>query len=301
MHIMFSEQSHAVILSETKMLKCIQGRDGHIKPDAIRFIKRTLGMDKTGVHSLRADEEFLLRDISESSSKLEKDCFQIAFVIFVMGHVLAPTTKHDYATIDFWGALSNTETISQFNWCEYVLDCLMEAVRRVKNDMIANNPGTNLVGCHLFLQVFFLDNVDLGMFNKKHDVLPCISDFDLDSLRRMITMSTDIGKGATSHSNCKLRSAQDVCYARSKYPEHPPNNMNPQTTSGDPSASIARDPDHHNVNEHARAAFPDQVLDVQTPLRVLGPLDFTQYLRAHYPSLVCLPLMLRSCFGQFFL
>lgn len=222
----------------------------------------------------------------QSSSKLEKDCFQIAFVIFVVGHVLAPATKHVYATIDFWGELSNTETISQFNWCEYVLDCLMEAVRRVKNDMIANNPGTNLVGCHLFLQVFFLDNVDLGMFNKKHDVLPRISDFDQDSLRRMITMSTDIGKGATSHSNCKLRSAQDVCYARSKYPEHPPNNMNPQTTSGDPSASIARDPDHQNVKEHSRAAFPDQVLDVQTPLRVLGPLDFTQYLRAHYPSLI---------------
>ncbi|KAF7097850.1 hypothetical protein CFC21_099634 [Triticum aestivum] len=152
--------------------RSIRGRDGHITPDAIQFFKKTLGMDKKGVHSLRAAEEFLLRDVSETSSKLEKDCFQIAFVIFVMGHVLAPTTKHDYATIDFWGALANTETISQFNWCEYVLQCLLEVVRRLKKDMLSNNPGTNLVGCHLFLQVFFLHSIDLGIFNKKHNVLP---------------------------------------------------------------------------------------------------------------------------------
>ncbi|XP_048552405.1 uncharacterized protein LOC125532371 [Triticum urartu] len=158
----------AIVLSETKTLKffvedihkvfgipcghlSIKGRDGFIKPEAVTFIKRTLGMDRTGVHSLRAAEEFLLRDISKASSKLEKNCFQISFIIFVMGHVLAPRTKHDYDTIDYWGALANTENISQFNWCEFVLEFLLEAVRRLKNDMMANNLNTNLVGCHLFL------------------------------------------------------------------------------------------------------------------------------------------------------
>ena len=50
-----------------------------------------------------------------------------------MGHVLAPTTKHDYTTIDYWDALASTETISQFNWFQYVLECLLEAVRRLKD------------------------------------------------------------------------------------------------------------------------------------------------------------------------
>lgn len=142
-----SVRRHAIILSDSKLLKfwaedvhkvfgipCghrnVRGRDGHIKSDAIQFINNTLGMNKTGVHSLRAAEKFLLRDISEASSKLEKDCFQIAFVIFIIGHVLASITKHDYATIDFWGALANTEVISQFNWCEYVLECLLQAIRQ---------------------------------------------------------------------------------------------------------------------------------------------------------------------------
>lgn len=85
-----------------------------LKPSS--SVKTTLGMNKSSVHSHRALEEFLSRDITESSRKIEKDCFQIVFIIFVMGHVLAPTTKHDYATIDFGGALSNTDLITQFNW-----------------------------------------------------------------------------------------------------------------------------------------------------------------------------------------
>ena len=111
-----------------------------------------------------------------------------------MGHGVAPRTKHDYGTIDYWGALANTENISQFNWCEFVLDFLLEAVRRLKNDMMANNLNTNLVGCHLFLQIFFLDNVDLGIFNNNHNVLPHISDFDQSSMKNMITMATHIGR-----------------------------------------------------------------------------------------------------------
>ena len=132
----------------------VKGRDANINPKAVHFIKANLQMNKTGVHSLRAAEDFLLRDINENSSKLEKDCFQIAFVIFVMGHVLVPTTKHNYTTIDVWGAIANTKSIDQFNWCEYVLQHLLAAVKKVKRDMMANSLSTNLTGCHLFFQIF---------------------------------------------------------------------------------------------------------------------------------------------------
>ena len=121
-------------------------------------------MDKTGVHSLRAAENFLLRDINENSCKLEKDCFQIAFVIFVTGHVLAPTTKHNYATIDYWGAIANTEAIVQFNWCEYVLVQLLDAVKKLKSDMLANNQSTNLTGCHFFFQASEQFNIQAQLF-----------------------------------------------------------------------------------------------------------------------------------------
>lgn len=53
----------------------VRGPDGNIKEESISFIKRTLGMDHAATHSLRAAEEFLKRNITEESSKLEKDCF----------------------------------------------------------------------------------------------------------------------------------------------------------------------------------------------------------------------------------
>uniref|UniRef100_A0A453I153 Uncharacterized protein n=1 Tax=Aegilops tauschii subsp. strangulata TaxID=200361 RepID=A0A453I153_AEGTS len=249
-------------------------------------------MDKTGVHSMRAAEEFLMREIAESSSKLEKDCFQIAFVIFVMGHVLAPRTKHDYGTIDYWGALANTENISQFNWCEFFLDFLIEAVCRLKNDMMANNPNTNLVGCHLFLQVFFLDNVDLGIFNKKHNVLPRISEFDQATIITMITMGTDLGKGPTSYSKCMIRQVSDLCYARCNLCGGVDDATNQAAEVGKFHQPTSLNEEHGNQMNERAGSFHDSysvaanLMDVQTPLRVLGPVDFADHLRNRYPSLV---------------
>lgn len=243
-------------------------------------------MNKTGVHSLRSAEEFLLRDINENSSKLEKDCFQIAFVIFVMGHVLAPTTKHNYSTIDFWGAIVNTEMIEQFNWCEYVLQYLLDAVRKLKRDMISNNPSTNLTGCHLFFQIFLLDNLDLGIFNKPHDVLSRIVAFDPDTLRRMLNMAVDPVKGATSYSHANLRDASTVCYIRHKF-QH----------SGRSSLTSKRLPSHYTTpttRQNAATAVPplaaaNQTTNTCTPSTnapAVGPLEFAQYLRQQYPHLV---------------
>jgi hypothetical protein len=131
----------------------VKGRDASITQESIDLIKKSIGLDRAGEHSLRAVEEFLKRDVKDESSKIEKDCFQIAFVIFVMGHLFAPSTKYDYCQIDFWGAVANTDNIAQFNWCDYVLQCLLDAVIKLQKDMSNGNSTINLSGCHVFLPV----------------------------------------------------------------------------------------------------------------------------------------------------
>ncbi|XBJ07829.1 hypothetical protein VPH35_013283 [Triticum aestivum] len=131
----------------------VGGRDAQISQSAINFIKQSIGMDSTVAHNLKVAESFLSRDISEDSSKIEKDCFQIAFVIFVMGYLIAPCTKHDTMTIDFWGALANPELIPQFNWCEYAMQKLMSAVVKLQNDYQSKAATVHMFACHLFLQV----------------------------------------------------------------------------------------------------------------------------------------------------
>ena len=178
-------------------------------------------MDQSAAHSLRVAEEFLMRNITEESSKLEKDCFLIAFVIFVMGHLLDPSSKHDYKSINSWGAIANTEEIAQFNWCEYVLQALLDAVTKLKVDMDNGVTTANLTGCHLFLQVFLLDNLDLGIFNLKHDVFPWVKMFDQDTLRRMTIMASDAGVPEPSFASSMLRDAATVCYSQSVQTDKP--------------------------------------------------------------------------------
>ncbi|KAF7091381.1 LOW QUALITY PROTEIN: hypothetical protein CFC21_093972 [Triticum aestivum] len=66
----------------------VHGRDANIAPSSIQFIKQAIGMDKSGSKNLKEAERFISRDISEESSKIEKDCFQFALVIFIMGYML---------------------------------------------------------------------------------------------------------------------------------------------------------------------------------------------------------------------
>ncbi|XBH92970.1 hypothetical protein VPH35_083988 [Triticum aestivum] len=136
-----------------------------------------------------------------------------------MGHLLAPSTKHNYATIDFWGAVANPEMIQHFNWCEYVLQCLIDAVSKLRRDIAMGTQTINLTGCHLFLEVFFLDNLDLRIFNKKHDAMPRISVFDQDTLRRMITMATDVGSSPYTYSSAPVWHELLVpfCYTRGNF------------------------------------------------------------------------------------
>lgn len=56
-------------------------------------------------HSFKLVGEFLARDTTDLSSETEKACFKAACVIFIMGHLIMLSSKYDYMTVDYWGAL----------------------------------------------------------------------------------------------------------------------------------------------------------------------------------------------------
>ena len=88
------------------------------------------------VGGLEGVQAILLKELTEASStQVEIDCFKIAYVVFTVGHVLCPSSKYDYTSIDYWQALCNISSIAEFNWCEYVLGHLMPAVEKLKADM----------------------------------------------------------------------------------------------------------------------------------------------------------------------
>jgi hypothetical protein len=71
----------------------------------IEFSRLASSISTKGVHSLKAAEFIESKPLDKNSSKVECECFKIAFVIFSIGHVLNPCAKHDYTSVDYWAAL----------------------------------------------------------------------------------------------------------------------------------------------------------------------------------------------------
>jgi hypothetical protein len=128
---------------------------GDMSPACLEYTRIAESISVRGTHSLKAAETVLLRELDENSTQLQIDCFKIALVIFAVGHLLCPSAKHDYTSVDYWAALQDPARIAEHDWSEYVLQRLMDAVRKFKADMMTRHSAIHLVGCHLFLQVHF--------------------------------------------------------------------------------------------------------------------------------------------------
>jgi hypothetical protein len=124
-----------------------------ISPEQINLIRQSCGLDTRDARSVKGLEIVLEQHLDDRSSSLEVNRFKVAFVIFVMSHLLAPSAKHDQCNLDFFGAIKNTEKIDKFNWCRYVYTYVLDAARKVQDEIFRKGHVTCLTGCHLFLQV----------------------------------------------------------------------------------------------------------------------------------------------------
>ena len=86
-------------------------------------------------------------------SQKDADAFRVAFVIYIVSTLLCPGSKHGYVSVDYWNALTKPSVIKDYDWSEYVLKRLMQAVVKVKTELASSNKVTNINGCSIFLQV----------------------------------------------------------------------------------------------------------------------------------------------------
>ncbi|KAI4984982.1 hypothetical protein ZWY2020_017612 [Hordeum vulgare] len=184
--IMFSSQDVSNVFGIPCGAKNISSYPTELSEACAEFKKFAEDMSDKGVHSLKAAEAILVKHLDAESRTLDIDMFKIASVIFVVGHMLCPSSKNEYTTVDYGGALSTTAEISEHNWAELVVEHLLAAVRKLKSDLHTRHSTIHLLGCHLFLHVFVLDNLDLGSLTCRDTSLPRIKIFDYDTIRKMI-------------------------------------------------------------------------------------------------------------------
>ncbi|XP_048541808.1 uncharacterized protein LOC125520836 [Triticum urartu] len=157
--------------------------------------------------------------------------------------------------------------IREWNWCSYLLKHLFQAVRKFKTDVIKRNPTIHIVGCHLVLQVFVLDSLDLGLLRKLRGMFLRMALFDYDSMKKMIeSISVNMGAGEISFHGASVRQNLNI----SKEIVRATNiDLNPNKSRASPNTK--------------RVQIPSTVIP-RNNYGKSGPLEFSKHLHTKYPS-----------------
>jgi hypothetical protein len=107
------------------------------------FMQQMIGAAANETNSLLAAGRVVKKQYSGKMTKKQCDNFKVSFVVFVVGHFLAPTTRNNVGNSSFWGALRDPDQISQYNWAEYVLKNLVDAAIKVQEDIEEQNIKHN--------------------------------------------------------------------------------------------------------------------------------------------------------------
>lgn len=119
-----------------------------------KVLQEYLGYEFKDQRSIKQVQEIIERSYDHPMTKLQEDAFRIAFVVFVVSNLLSPSAKHDYASIDYWTAIENADSIISYDWSEYVIMRLLDAVTKLKQDVSSGIKFPNVTGCSIFLQVY---------------------------------------------------------------------------------------------------------------------------------------------------
>lgn len=121
--------------------------------EKLSFRKSKLAFLGSGIGIVEAAEKYVQAELPTLLSKQHSDQFKTAFVIFVMGRFLAPSTDNPDGNTNFWGALHNPDEIGSYNWGAYVLSNILDAARLLNWVIPYKKPLYSVAGCPLILQV----------------------------------------------------------------------------------------------------------------------------------------------------
>ena len=88
-----------------------------VTDEQLELLRSSIGLVGSDVRSIKGIEYVLEKHLDDQSSSQEIDSFKVAFVVFIVAHLLAPCVKHDQVHLDFWGALKNPSSLDRYNWC----------------------------------------------------------------------------------------------------------------------------------------------------------------------------------------
>ncbi|KAL6653009.1 hypothetical protein ACP70R_011934 [Stipagrostis hirtigluma subsp. patula] len=169
-------------------------------------------MDPKEVACIKSARAVVEREFKCPMDKMEEDNFKVAFVVFAMSLLLAPSAKHDYSRTEYWPALAVPDEIGEYDWSSYVVYRVLLGAAKLKRDMNNKKVSPSISGCILFL------HIDLGILNLAHSSFPRCKLFTPDRLKAMaaadaLQSSHDV---LANEIQSTLRHPSEVCYTWAK-------------------------------------------------------------------------------------
>ncbi|CAN6283948.1 unnamed protein product [Urochloa humidicola] len=149
-----------------------------------------IGIKDSRNRSIKAVLEVIQRDYGSAMSYGQCVSFKLAFVVYVLSTVLAPGSRYDYVFLDYLDALEDPKEISSYDWSEFVFRKVIAGIKQMRNVLRSDRKVPNITGCSLFLQVIYLDSIDLGPWNIEDTSLPRVRFFSGDRFKYMIAADT---------------------------------------------------------------------------------------------------------------
>ncbi|XP_044424709.1 uncharacterized protein [Triticum aestivum] len=186
-------------------------------PHVLSSVRQTLGISSSETR-ISVIEEIVKKEYGRAMTKSESDAFKVAYVVCAVTYVLAPPLKHNYFLTEYWGGLHTPDLIHMYNWGKYVREEVLLSAGRVKSKLLGGKVKSNISGCTFFIQVFYLDNLDLEDENLPHDVFPRCKVYDQKKISMVIEKDTSAGKNAdiVIYGLLLPRPAHTVCYSRNR-------------------------------------------------------------------------------------
>ncbi|KAL6646564.1 hypothetical protein ACP70R_018172 [Stipagrostis hirtigluma subsp. patula] len=120
----------------------------------------------------------------------EIDQFICSFMSVVVCYFLSPRNKSDGFEPNIFVALKNPRNVSDFNWCQFVVDEIKRSSIIVKKALGQGSASVNLFGCVIFLQALYFDSLPLAQNFSIGLSEPIVADYTDDVISSIMKMQS---------------------------------------------------------------------------------------------------------------
>ncbi|TVU16114.1 hypothetical protein EJB05_39665, partial [Eragrostis curvula] len=180
---------------------------------AAEIVKATLGLGKQADIRMDYIESLLMKDYCGKMSIKEKLAFKVALVLFVDAYFLAPKSSPARVNYGLLPYLVDPDSIQGINWSAYLLKVVKEASIKVKHAISRGNKNVSLDCCLIFLEVFYLDNLETGSNDGSNRKLPRVTEFPYEKIKNILAEDTETSKDGNSMYFGKLKASDQVVYS----------------------------------------------------------------------------------------